>query len=76
MKAFEVLLFHPRQIRRFDFLVEVPGITTDYQHVDFAALQARGVTDIDTLTLGRLLEALPCCVLGPDGATPGAPLNL
>ena len=34
------------------------------------------MTDVDTLTLGTLLNALPCCVLGPDGATPGDPLNL
>jgi hypothetical protein len=76
VKFFEVMLFHPRQIRRFDYFLEVPGLTTDYQHVDFAALHARGVTDVDTVTLGRLLEALPGCVLGPDGATPGDPLNL
>lgn len=44
--------------------------------VDVAALRAGGVTDVDTVTLGRLLEALPCCVLGPDGETLGNPFNL
>jgi hypothetical protein len=76
VKLFEVMLFHPRQIKRFDFFLAVPGITTDYQQADLAALRARDRTDVDTVALGKLLEALPCCVLGPDGATPGDPLNL
>ena len=76
VKSFEVMLFHPKRIKLFDFFLAVPGITTDYQQVDLAALRAGGVTDVETVTMGRLLEALPCCVLGPDGETPGDPLNL
>jgi hypothetical protein len=55
VKLFEVMLFHPRQINLFDFFLAVPGIRTDYQQADLAALRAGGRTDVDTVALGRLL---------------------
>ncbi|MBA1446738.1 MAG: hypothetical protein M3H12_14165 [Chromatiales bacterium] len=73
VKYFEVMLLHPPwQTKLFDFVIEIPGLKTDYQQVDFEALDAAGVTGLDIVSLGRELEVLPCCVLGPDGKKPPA----
>lgn len=76
VKYFEVMLFHPQKTKLFDFVIEIPGLKTDYQQVDYEALNADGKTEVNAATLGEKLEALPCCVLGPDGKTPGDPLNI
>jgi hypothetical protein len=62
---------------RFEFIVEEPGFTADYRggqsHVRLQEGEGRAVTREE---LRALLEAMPCCVLGPDHATAGDPMNI
>ncbi len=77
VKYLSVILYHPGHIKDFEFVVEVPGIEADYTQVDFdAAVPKNSVRDVDREELRRALESYPCCVLGPDGKTPGDPLNI
>ena len=76
VKYFRVMLFHPGRSRSFDFVVEVPGLKADYHRVDFEALAASAEDGLDAAELVRRLDGLPCCVTGPDGRTPGDPLNI
>jgi LssY C-terminus len=77
VKYLSVLLFHPKHIRQFEFVVPVPGVELLYHRLDFTALrQTYGVQEVDDEGLRQALEQLPCCTLGPDLKTPGDPLNL
>jgi len=77
VKYVSVVLFHPDRTKAFDFVVEVPGIQADYAQVQFdKAVPPRTRRHVDRDELRRALEAYPCCALGPDGKTPGDPLNL
>jgi hypothetical protein len=62
---------------RFEFLVEEPGFSADYRgnesHLRRQGGEGRAVTRDE---LRALLEAMPCCVLGPDHETGGDPLNI
>jgi hypothetical protein len=63
--------------QRFEFIVEEPGFRADYRGVDFQAVLAdRSGTDVTREQLHGILEAMPCCVMGPDLETPGDPLNI
>ena len=65
------------QARHFEFLARIPGIKTDFQQVDWAALDKPGeVRDLDDDGLRAWLEKLPCCVKGGDKKTDGDPLNI
>jgi hypothetical protein len=76
-KAFGATLVGDRDVRRFEFVQEVPGLKMDWMHVDFANLYPHGkVRDLDLDSLRTYLETLPCCVLGGDRETPGDPLNI
>lgn len=77
VKYVSVLLYHPGRTKTFEFVVEVPGIKADYRQVDFdKAVPPDTRREVDRDALRRALEAYPCCVLGPDGKTPGDPLNI
>src|SRR5262245_34753776 len=77
VKYLSVLLFHPKRIRQFEFVVPVPGVQLLYQRLDFTALRQKyGVQEVDDEGLRQALEQLPCCTQGPDLKTPGDPLNL
>jgi len=77
VKYISAVLYHPGRIKEFEFIVEVPGIKADYQQVDFdQVVPPDSVREVDLEGLRRALEAYPCCVLGPDGKTPGDPLNI
>jgi hypothetical protein len=77
VKHVSVVLYHPGRTKTFEFVVEVPGIRADYTQVDFDKVvpeHSRREVDLDGLR--HAIEAYPCCVLGPDGTTPGDPLNI
>ena len=77
VKVVNVELVATEQVRRFEFVHEVPGLRIDYRQVDFDALyQPDEIREVDEEGLRAALEELPCCTLGPDGKTPGDPLNL
>lgn len=62
---------------RADFVFDVPGFSADYRRVDFDALfPPADLQYVNLDELRTLLEDLPCCVMGPDGRTPGDPLNI
>jgi hypothetical protein len=76
-KAFSVELWAEGQHFAFDFAQLVPGFEADFLNVDFENLY--GTHDVKELELDAVrsyLQSLPCCVLGPDDATKGDPLNL
>lgn len=77
VKYVSVVLYHPGQIKTFEFVVDVPNIEADYTQVDFdAVVPPESRREVTREELRRELEAYPCCVLGPDGKTPGDPLNI
>jgi hypothetical protein len=77
VKYVSAVLYHPGRTKEFEFIVEVPGIKADYQQTDFdRVVPPDSVREVDLEGLRRALEAYPCCVLGPDGKTPGDPLNI
>ena len=77
IKFIKVELRKLGSIKFFNFLINVPGVQTDYQQVDFAALyRPDEIRDVDDEGLRTALEALPCCVLGGDRETLGDPLNI
>lgn len=76
-KAFGTTLVGDRDLRRFEFVQEVPGLKMDWMHVDFENLYPKDeIRDLNMVELRAYLEALPCCVLGGDRETPGDPLNI
>lgn len=76
-KAFGVTLVGNRDLRRFEFVQEVPGLKMDWMHVDFENLYSPDeARDLDLNELRAYLELLPCCVLGGDRETAGDPLNI
>jgi hypothetical protein len=66
------------QLRRFSFLAEVPGHSTDFQKVNWSGLYPSAkVRDLDETGLRQWLEHdVPCCTRGGDRLTPGDPLNV
>src|SRR5262245_53542866 len=75
VKYLTIQLFGPAQPPLFYFLVDVPGIRTDYQQVDFDALRAHFVEVHDAPRLRTALETLPGYTTRPDGGGRGDPLN-
>jgi hypothetical protein len=77
IKFVNVTLYGPKRIESFPFLFEVPGITTDYQRVDFEKLHSynEAVNIEDEEELHRALENLPCCTQKKDGSGRNDPIN-
>ena len=76
-KFITVQLYGERRTHRFQYVVDVPGIRTDYDTVDFAALYAPDhVVDVDDEGhLRRALERFPPCTTRRDGTGCGDALN-
>jgi hypothetical protein len=64
-------------LKSFDFFVQIPGLDTDYQQVDFENLYDReSVADLDEAGLRAWLEQQPATVVNKKGTKTGDPLNL
>jgi hypothetical protein len=76
-KFVTVQLYGERRTHSFHFVLDVPGIRTDYDTVDVAALYpADQVVEVDDeAALGRALERFPRCTTRRDGAGCGDALN-
>lgn len=76
-KAIAVELVSEGEIRRFDFVLPVPGFEADFMRTDPENIYPpEEIEKLDLNALRAYLESLPCCVLGGDRETPGDPLNL
>ena len=77
-KFVTVQLYGERQTNTLRFVVDVPGIRTDADTVDFAALYtADHIVDLDDeAELGRALARLPASTTRRDGTGRGDALNL
>lgn len=61
----------------FQFFVEVPGPTFDYEVTNFGGLYPPDSTrHLDDDGLESVLAALPCCTTNEQGTRPGDPLNI
>jgi hypothetical protein len=77
IKYVSVQMFRIGDQQQFDFVFDVPGFSADYHRVDFSAIVPAGTEQSVTREqLRDLLTVMPCCVLGPDGKTPGDPINI
>ena len=77
VKYVSAVRYHPGWTKEFEFIVEVPGIKADYKQTDFdQVVPPYSVREGELEGLRRTLETYTCCVLGPDGKTPGDPLNI
>lgn len=77
VKVVNIDLIATEQVRRFEFVHEVPGLRIDYHDIDFYTLyEPDEIVTVHQEGLRAVLEGLPCCTLGPDRKTPGDPLNL
>ena len=76
LKVVNVELMGRQQLKRFFFLVEVPGLRTHFQHIDWSRLYApEAVREVDEAGLRAALTALPCCGTTRDGQGLEDPLN-
>lgn len=61
-KEFSVDLLSQGELKRFPFIVPIPGLSADYQEVDFDALyQPSDFRNVSLDELRQALEAYPCC---------------
>jgi len=76
-KFVTVQLYGERRTHSFHFLLDVPGIRTDSDTVDFAALYpASQVAELDDeAALGHALDRFPRCTTRRDGTGRGDALN-
>jgi hypothetical protein len=75
-KPINVDLVSDRALLNFSFVVDVPGLVTDVDHVDLDALYDEWVHIEDEMELRRALESLPCCTTDKQGDRFGDPLNV
>jgi len=76
-KEVRVKLVGPRRVEVFDFYVPVPGFRADWHEVDFDAIAAQGMVEVeDEDELRTRLAELPCCTTRKGGTGEGDPLNL
>ena len=59
----------------FDFMVEIPGLPTDYRQVEFGNLYDE-LEDLDEDGLRRWIEQQPATVTNQQGTVLGDPLNI
>jgi hypothetical protein len=75
--SIELLGRGAQEVRRFNFLADIPGLTADFHAVRNQQLyQPHEVQDLDSASFRAWVEALPPAVLGGDRRTPGDPLNV
>jgi LssY C-terminus len=76
-KEVQVLLVGPQRVKRFTFLVHVPGLHTHYTEVNFNTLyQPADIISYNEEELRQAIEALPCCTTNARATAYGDPLNL
>jgi hypothetical protein len=76
LKAVNVELVGRHELKQFFFLVEVPGLRTHFQQIDWSGLYRPGeVREVDEGGLRAELAALPCCGATADGQGLEDPLN-
>jgi hypothetical protein len=76
-KEVNVTLMGPADEKQFNLFVEVPGLTRDYERVDWASLyEGQEIPDLSERELYAALVALPCCVKNEKGDRNGDPMNL
>ncbi len=62
---------------RFGFALPLPDGIFDYERLDPSSTYPdRELPDLDEAELRTRIEALPCCSMGADNASPGDPLNI
>ena len=77
LKYINITLIAFGGLETFHFIVEVPGIKTDYQEVDPDTLySADEIVNCDEEQLRAALENMPCCTTNKRGRRNGDPLNL
>jgi hypothetical protein len=74
-RVFVELWVADRDVLRFDFLVHIPGLETDYLQVDFEDLYDE-FEDLDLDGLRNWIEAQPASVTNKKETQLGDPLNL
>lgn len=75
-KAVNIDLFARHQLRSLHFTLHVPGLTTDYDLVDFEALERVAAEhSVDREGLRHWLNELDCCVASTKGEE-GDPVNI
>ncbi len=78
VKAIDVDLYSPTEVKNFTFFVLVPGFKGTAQAVDLKGLYSKeDFIDYDNFDdLRRALEGLLCCTTNAEGTKKGDPLNL
>lgn len=67
-KEVSVELLAEDDLKRFSFVVPVPGLKADFQTVDFDKLyKPEEIREVDLTTLRKELEAYPCCTFNKKG---------
>jgi len=77
VKYVNVMLYAPGMKETFVFYLEVPGIKTDFERVDFDSLYSGNeIIELkDKDELREALEKMPCCTTRKDGSGQNDPLN-
>ena len=77
VKYVNVMLYSPGIKETFVFYLEVPGLKTDFERVDFDSLYPDNeIVDLkDKDELREALEKIPCCTTRKDGSGLNDPLN-
>jgi len=76
-KYLTVDILTEHDLKRFSYMVQVPGLKIDYYEVDFDKLYQPG--EIQNLSLEQLkqkIETFPCCTFSKKGELIGDPVNL
>ena len=75
--SLELLGSGAEQVRRFNFVANVPGLQADYHELQGKQLyKEEEMQNLNETAFRARVETLPCCVLGGDRQTPGDPLNV
>lgn len=77
-KAFNLeLVTEDHELLTFTFFIPVPGLSLDYERVDWDRIYSRdAIVTLDEEGLRKALEELPRCTTNKDGSGQGDPLNL
>ena len=73
----ELLAEDSREVERFGFIFDVPGMRSHYREVPFDTLWPKDeIVDLDDDGLRQWLATQPCCVTDKKGKKSGDPLNI
>jgi len=66
-----------KNVRRFTYMIKVPGLNIDFYKVDFDKLyKPEEIKEVSLKELRRNLEEFPCCTFSKKGELIGDPVNL